>query len=179
MKKMQSKHDLPDTAAASEAAVEISNEKFFESVKDLIDEGMKVTFVVKGGSMYPFMRSGKDKVCIAPLAGRAVRKGDVVLFSYKGRYILHRIVGIRSAGGHGADCRQGALQYVAMGDGNLGNKEEFTRENIVGLAEQIITPSGKVIDLYSSEMRFYAGLWRILRPFRRYLTAVLRYIVRR
>lgn len=72
----------------------IPNEIFFEAVADELQACGTVLLKVKGASMFPFFRSGKDSALLkkydpsTPLA-----KGDVALFRFNSRHILHRCVG--------------------------------------------------------------------------------------
>ena len=89
----------------------IPNDVFFSRVCESLGEGGKVTFTVKGHSMFPFLRSGKDRVCLVKPESGGLAAGDVILFRFRGNYILHRIYGIRKT-------PDGTPLYVTMGDGN-------------------------------------------------------------
>ena len=72
----------------------ISNELFFAQVEELLAEGQSVVIRVKGYSMRPFMRSERTQVRIAPISDSKrenLSVGDIVLFRYRGRHIMHRI----------------------------------------------------------------------------------------
>ncbi len=143
--------------------IKVDNHDFMQQIRSLFQEKGKrsVTFVVHGFSMRPFLDNGRDKVILAP--PRAPKLGDVVLAEIsKERYALHRVIKIEDG------------VYTMRGDGNpLWMKEQFTEENIVGIAEGFIR-KGKHIAVDSRKWRWYSTTWRILTPIRRVLLAIYR-----
>ena len=85
----------------------VPNEIFFAEVERLLAEENRVAITVQGNSMRPFMRSVRTQVVLARCDAGSLERGDVVLFRYRGRHILHRIVRI-------ADGR-----FMLAGDGNF------------------------------------------------------------
>lgn len=69
----------------------IDNNIYFALVEERIQAGERVTITLVGISMQPTLCPG-DLLTLAPCSAPAV--GDVVLFRYHGRHILHRVVGI-------------------------------------------------------------------------------------
>lgn len=89
--------------------IRISNDLLFSQVCELLDQGNEVAIKLVGSSMHPLLRNGKDSVLLSPLpSGYTCRKGDVVLFRYQGRHLLHRIIGQTPDG-----------QYILQGDNSL------------------------------------------------------------
>lgn len=144
----------------------VPNEIFFENLLSVIRETGMVTFVVKGFSMFPFLRNGKDMVCLRQYEGGELKRGDVVLFLFNGHYILHRII-------KKTDTPSGT-RYMLCGDGNVSGVEYASRETVFGVMEKRITPSGKEWRCSSFSWRFLSCVWMRLRPVRRYLLAVAR-----
>lgn len=68
----------------------VDNEIYFALVDDQLAEGQTVRIVLRGTSMLPTLREG-DVLSLAPVAGTP-SVGDVVLFRYGGRHLLHRVV---------------------------------------------------------------------------------------
>lgn len=65
-------------------------------VKDLEDKLNKDGFVVseiKGVSMHPLLKQGRDRVIISKV-NRPINKYDVVLYKANNNYVLHRIIDI-------------------------------------------------------------------------------------
>ena len=62
----------------------------------MLAEGKTVRFRVRGNSMYPLLRDRTDEVALRPRNKEETpHKGDIVLFHYQGRHILHRVVRIK------------------------------------------------------------------------------------
>ena len=72
----------------------------------MVDDGVSVTFPVKGTSMLPFIIGGKESVILQKAS--KINVGDVVLAWVDGcRYVVHRVISIDGE------------QVVLMGDGNI------------------------------------------------------------
>lgn len=93
----------------------VSNETYFALVEEQLAAGGRVRIQLVGGSMQPTLLAG-DELILETTADVAV--GDVVLFRYKGRHILHRVVAIEGD------------RYIMRGDNSASN-EAATREDIV------------------------------------------------
>lgn len=152
----------------------IGNDILFANVVALLLRGHSVTIPVKGVSMLPFIRGDRDNVVLEPVeactpegsARIRVNVGDIVLFRYAGRYILHRILEFDGE------------RAVIQGDGVSRNKEICWRDDICGRVTQIIKADGTIIDPYSVAMRRKLAVWRCLRPFRRYILFIYKRIIR-
>lgn len=71
----------------------INSKDLMPTVKELIDEGLEVQLTVSGNSMLPFY---KDRETIVTLSKPIdLKKYDVVLFIFDGKYYLHRIIKIK------------------------------------------------------------------------------------
>ena len=139
----------------------ISNRDFFDYVEQTIAEGHSVTIPVKGVSMHPFIRNGKDKAVLSPFSESEIRIGAVVLFRYRGTHVMHRII-----------SRDGD-QLTMQGDGNnIRNVEKAALSDVVALVRYIIKPSGRTVDLLSAAQMRKFRLWSRLNPLRRYIMAL-------
>ena len=127
----------------------LPNDVMLDEVVRLLAENHKVTMVTKGKSMLPFIRGEVDKVELAK--PKTIDVGDIVLAHFRGRYVLHRIIGIEGE------------QVTLMGDGNLQGTEKGSRSEVLGIVVEIITPSNR----HRSPSKGW--LWRRLLPIRRYL----------
>ena len=83
----------------------IANECFFAWVESEIKSGRSVKFRVKGNSMMPLLRNGKDEVVVGPYDKEELKLFDVILFRQTDRYVLHRIIQKRDS------------RYLMQGDG--------------------------------------------------------------
>lgn len=127
---------------------QLSNDCFFARVEDEIKSGRNVKFRIRGSSMLPLLRDGKDEVVLYPCRTEDLVKGAVVLFRYKGKHILHRIIG-----------KDGDL-YRMQGDGVRTFHEECGEEDIIGVVKCIVRPSGRKIETFSVSWRLQSFLWQ-------------------
>ena len=66
----------------------IANECFFAWVESEIKSGRSVKFRVKGNSMMPLLRNGKDEVVVGPYDKEELKLFDVILFRQTDRYVI-------------------------------------------------------------------------------------------
>lgn len=142
----------------------VANDEYFAHVKELLDAGHSVTFVVRGNSMNPFLSDRRDRVCLVSCpAGRPLR-GDFVL-AYEAsarRYVLHRVVGCEGNG-----------DFLLRGDGNLRATERIAPHDLLGLVSAV-ERKGRWYPTDSLPWRLYSALWMRLLPLRRWLLAAWR-----
>ena len=141
----------------------LANEIFFAQVETEISAGRSVRFKVKGHSMYPLLRDGKDEVTLSPLTCDP-SVNDIVLFRYRGKHILHRIISIEGN------------TYTIQGEGIYISCEKCTREDIIGVVTQIHKKNGLEINTSWGLFRFNSWCWYKLFFMRRFILAVLRRI---
>ena len=126
----------------------IPNEIFFSWVEAEINEGRSVRFRLKGYSMLPLLRNNMDEVVLSPCRGDSLAPMDTVLFKYKGRHLLHRII------------RREGDRLLIQGDGSYINKEECSVNDVIGKVQAIIRPSGKTITVDDWQWRLPSCLWQ-------------------
>ncbi|MBQ9418396.1 MAG: VanZ family protein [Bacteroidales bacterium] len=73
----------------------IDNATFFAAVEAQLAEGLRVRMLLNGRSMEPLLHEG-EVVVVAPVEGE-VAEGEVVLFRYRGRHLLHRVVAMEGS----------------------------------------------------------------------------------
>ena len=56
---------------------QLPNEAFFEWVEEELSQDRPVTFRVRGSSMFPLLKDGKDSVMLYPCVGEELRVMDV------------------------------------------------------------------------------------------------------
>ena len=139
----------------------LSNDIFFAQVESEIAAGRSVRFKVKGHSMYPLQRNNKDEVTLSPLTCDP-SVNNIVLFRYRGKHILHRIISIKGD------------TYTIQGDGIYLSCEKCIREEIIGVVTHIHKNGKVTMGTTSKKLKFYIFFWHKLRFCRRYLLAVLR-----
>ena len=139
---------------APSAKLLLPNEVLLGEVERMLDEGREVLMVPKGRSMLPFIRGEVDKVLLTK--PKELKVGDIALAWVDDRYVMHRVIAIDGQ------------QVTLMGDGNLQGREQTTRDQVVGVVVDIITPEGR----HHKPTRGW--LWRKLLPVRKYLLKVYR-----
>lgn len=127
--------------------LKVSNKIFFSQVEQLITQGETVTIAIKGNSMRPWLRDGREKVILKAHTAENIKIGEIALFRYKGRHILHRIININGN------------NITFAGDGNIGIYEYGTMQDIIAVVKCIITPKGRIIECDSRIWRVKSRLW--------------------
>ena len=125
----------------------LSNDIFFAEVEELLAEGKQVTILVRGNSMRPLLRDGRDKVVLRKANDEDIKKGAVMLFRYRGSHVMHRVRKI-----------EGDV-VIFEGDGNYKLQEVVTRKDIVAVVEAVVRPSGRRIECSSRRWRFLSFMW--------------------
>lgn len=144
----------------------IPNNLFFSWIESELAQGRSAQFRVKGDSMFPLLSNGKDAVVLCGCDLAALQPMDVVLFRYRGSYVLHRII-----------SRDGA-QLTLQGDGSYVAKETCTIYDVVGKVVAIVRQSGRRIPVSGWEWRFLSLLWRNTGVLRTVLLKVLHRVKR-
>jgi len=133
--------------------ISVPNELFFKEVKALLDEGKQVRIPVKGKSMRPFLQHG-DTAVLAPVGGRTIRWGDIVLARTRSSSIvLHRVV-----------YRKNEKLWL-MGDAHSRQKEQTTTNDILAVTE-LVYSKGKEMKLNTTGRRCMTVVWFLILPFR-------------
>lgn len=136
----------------------LNNAQFFEEIDRMLQNGHSVTMRAKGNSMLPFIRDERDSVVLQKKPDIAV--GSIVLARLQnGSYVLHRVYRLEKE------------ELVLMGDGNLYATERCRRNEVVGVAVNILR-DGRQVDCTSRKELFKAWVWRKLLPMRRVLLFV-------
>lgn len=125
----------------------LSNELFFKEVEAMIADGLSVRIRMKGYSMRPLLREERDTVVLQGCVASELKRGDIVLFRYRGQHILHRILHVE------------ADRFVLGGDGNYRTRESCSSGEIVARAVQVIRRSGRTVNCDSARWRLQSSLW--------------------
>ena len=138
----------------------MSNELFFSWVEEEIAKGNEVRFKLKGVSMSPLIRNGKDDVILAPCKSEELKPMDVVLFRYRGKHLLHRII------------RREEERLWIQGDGSFVAVEQCQVQDVVGKVVWVCRPSGKKMAVSSWQWRWLSQMWRFSDTLRRFLLKI-------
>lgn len=141
----------------------IDNDIFFREVERLLAEGDSVTIRVRGNSMRPLLRDGRDRIILRQFTDEDVRRGAVMLFRYRGMYCIHRIKRIEGD------------TIVFAGDGNYRIEEQVSRCDLKAVMRAVLLPNDTIVECDSLRWRVPSKLWLILPQIaRRLILGVLR-----
>ncbi len=118
-----------------------------------------------GYSMMPLLRQRKDIIEISRKTQERCRKYDVVLYKWKGKYILHRVIKVLPEG------------YKVLGDHNTFIDPPVTDDMILGIMTRVIR-DGKSITPDNVWYKLYVHLWCDFYPVRIFLIKVKAFIYR-
>jgi signal peptidase len=133
----------------------LNGSEFRALTEQLLAEGHRVRFQASGESMQPFIQD-KDILEVAPLEGKQIKKGDVMLVETdEGRLLAHRVVKINR--------NNGIPIYFTRGDSSISFDGSFRLENILGRVEIVERGNLRII-LTSDLQRQRALLWIRIMP---------------
>jgi len=138
----------------------VNNDVFFADVVASVKDGRTATIPVKGYSMLPFIRGGKDLVELeepkAPL-----KPFDIVLFhvgpAEGGKWIMHRILKVEGE------------NLTIMGDGVTRGREHVKTSQVYARAICILRAGKTPVDPYSPRQLRLFKLWYFIRPLRPFI----------
>jgi signal peptidase I len=97
---------------------------FQELSAELLTEGIAVRFSAAGHSMHPAIRDG-ERITIAPVSEREVRRGDILLYR-KGRGVIaHRVRRVKMES-------DSTRRFILRGDASVTSDEPVAAEQILG-----------------------------------------------
>lgn len=139
----------------SDGKRKVNTSTYLSCMKELLDKGRSVSVPVTGGSMSPFLASGRDWVQLKP-AEKFLKKGNIALYRQKGgRYLLHRI------------CRvENGREYYFIGDAQTCVEGPIDREQIAG-GVAMAYRKGRWIGPGDFWWEFFEHTWLHLIPMRR------------
>ncbi|MBR2635195.1 MAG: S24/S26 family peptidase [Clostridia bacterium] len=136
-------------------------EEIIPLIREEIQKGNSFSFTAFGSSMHPYIRGGKDKVCLSPLTSPP-KEGDVVFYQREnGAFVLHRIIKIKNG------------QYIMCGDNQFSREFGIRAEQIIARLS-FVERNGKAIRPSS----FSSQCYRFFLPLRRFLLH-LRYALKK
>ncbi len=139
----------------------MTDEQIIQEAVRLVQDGVSVTFPVKGRSMIPFIFGGRESVILQKTG--SLQRGQVVLAQVgTDRYVVHRIIKVE------------ADRITLMGDGNTCGTESCTPANVLAVATHVVDENGRRRPLDSFIQLAKAHIWYMIRPLRRYILAGFR-----
>lgn len=127
-----------------------------DSIETRLSEDGYYVCTTVGVSMKPMLRNRRDRVVILPVGGTPLCKWDLPLYrTSDGRYLLHRIIGIREDG-----------TYIVRGD-NTYHLEYVPHDAIVGVMSEFYRGQRHIL-ASNKRYRRYAAFWNAIYPVRRF-----------
>lgn len=112
-----------------------------------LEQNGDVKIPARGNSMAPLFRHGRDCVCLHTVDAAAVKKYDIIFYRRpNGKYVLHRVVGVKKDG------------YVLRGDGQLLDEYPVRPEWIIARVEGFHR-GGRDYSCAHWAHRVYAVVW--------------------
>ena len=155
---MKSKYISPKTA---DKAVFVNTAEFMPIVEDRLRAGHSVVIAVRGKSMRPLLREGRDSVVLSPIVGE-VKKFDILMYKRAdGSYTIHRVVGVSNNG------------FTIVGDNQFVYENDVPKSSVIAVVSAI-KRRGRTIDIGRPILRLYAKIWQSTRGARYLPIRVLR-----
>lgn len=141
--------------------------EFLQIAEEDLKNGKNVKILADGASMYPFIHGGMDIAEVEPISPEtSLCLWHVYMFKHHGNYKIHRLIGKERD------------KLIMAGDGNNKLCELVNREDVIGRLKIIHRLKGKTVDCSESGWLNKAKAWHKLRPFRKYLLAIVRRLYR-
>lgn len=124
----------------------VDTQEYMEMIRALLEDGQEVSMIVTGNSMRPFLKHGRDKICMKK-TDRKLRKGDIVFYRREnGQYVMHRIL------------KCGDQSYTLLGDGQIVPESGIRQEQIFASITKVQV-RGKWIGPENFRWRFFEHIW--------------------
>lgn len=124
----------------------VDTQEYMEMIRALLEDGQEVSMIVTGNSMRPFLKHGRDKICMKK-TDRKLRKGDIVFYRREnGQYVMHRIL------------KCGDQSYTLLGDGQIVLESGIRQEQIFARITKVQV-RGKWIGPENFRWRFFEHIW--------------------
>ena len=122
--------------------------------EDYLKKKGKLTYDVKGISMYPWLKEGRDFFTVEPKSDKRFQKFDVVLYRRDpGQYVLHRIIQVRET------------DYVILGDNSIKKEVGIKDEDILGIMTSFVRDCRK-ISVNNKIYQLLVRIWYYIYPLR-------------
>ena len=125
--------------------MEYPSDKFVPEIVKLLNNGHTVTLPVRGNSMRPLLKGGRDKILISKPT--EINIGDIVLaYIPSHRYVLHRII------------KKSPNKILLLGDANI-TPEQCSYNDIKGKAVGFYSSGQTLRSMNSTKLRPYSYVW--------------------
>ena len=128
-------------------------------LEDILAQDGILVYGIKGKSMKPMLRPGRDAVIIKP-PECVIKKNDVVLYKHDNAYVLHRVIDVKNP------------YYLIRGD-NTYSMELVPASDVKGILVAF-RHGGRDHTVSEKGYRFYVRFWNIIYPVRLPLARLIR-----
>lgn len=136
-------------------------------IEQLLENGKVIQLPTRGYSMYPMLVSGRDAAIIAPVDGKELKRGDVVLYRRDNSIlVLHRVWKVRKEG------------LYMVGDNQTEVEGPLRLDQVRGILVGFVR-KGREIPVSNVPYRICSRLWLLLRPIRHKLAVVVHHFRRK
>lgn len=135
-------------------------------IVEILKKDKTIQIKPQGYSMYPLLIPGRDEVILQKAVSSKLKRGDVVLFRREGSIlVLHRI------------WKKKGNQFFFVGDNQIEIEGPIAEGQIYGVMTAFIR-NGIYISVKNPIYCFYAKIWLLLRPFRKYISVFFRNLIK-
>jgi hypothetical protein len=99
-------------------------------IEESIKAGTTVQLTVRGNSMRPLLMDGVDMVRLRPFIPAELKPGVIILFRYKERFVLHRIIHISLP-----DSQQNSEAIITTKGDAMTKTETITFADVIAVAD--------------------------------------------
>lgn len=123
----------------------VDQAQLIEAVREAVGNGGTIRITVVGMSMFPFLRSMRDSVVLAPVD--KIRKNDVLFYvRADGSCVLHRCIKIEND------------EYIMCGDNQTELEHGIHRKDVIARAESFVR-KGRTVMPSALHYRAYTAVW--------------------
>lgn len=132
----------------------VDTREYVSVLRELTEEGKKVSMLIAGSSMVPFLVHERDYIYFEK-PDRELRKGDMVFYQRRnGQFVMHRICKVKPDG------------YYIVGDAQVEIEGPVKREQIFALITEV-KRKGKMIGPGDFWWEFFEHVWINIIPMRK------------
>ena len=129
-------------------------------IRESLEANVCAIIPVRGVSMLPFLKEGRDSVVLAEVA-KPPKKRDIVLYQRAdGSYVLHRIASVGET-------------YTCIGDAQFVFEKEIESSQLIARVTAI-KRNGRLSKVGNPIYRLSVWFWSITRPMRHFLKRAVR-----
>jgi len=125
----------------------IPNTDALKIIEESIKAGTTVQLTVRGNSMSPLLMDGVDVVTLRPFLPAELKPGIIILFRYKDRFVLHRIIHISLSSQQNSEAI-----ITAKGDA-MTKTETITYADVIAVAD--VPAHSSLVKVYRQLVLFF------------------------